>query len=902
VLRLVFALLAASGFAVHAAAVPPELVAERITPDNAARLQVGGPDADGGVGDWALQNGTLCAVISDAAHEAPISPQGGGLADLVRCGHANDQWSALVPLVNLSRAPVVPVETLRAERDERAARIVVEGSREGLRFETVYALDLTAPDALSVHTELRRSEGGSRVFAFGEVAFHASGQLRPFSLLRRDLARSIGFDHPSGDPSSPLTMLRGIVAADAHVLVGGDAIEPGLAYGIALERAELRHADGSDEPVASFSITGESFTMTGVFANPFWFDGDGAPGALQLAQLAWMDLDAGDVLVIERVLRVGERADVASVTDAFFRDGVPIAGSVDDSSARIHITTASGAPVTEVRPGPDGRFAFRLPPGLYRARAVAPGGREIVREFALGAEPLALAPIALGPVGWLRIECCLFARLVFVGLHGTPDPRFGDDLLGFRVAGREIASGPVTNALSFAGGMREPVNVPLAAGRYRVIATRGPEYELAQTEIELVPGERKRFGNLFPAWGVLTQDWIATDLHVHSAESFDSAWPLVRQLEAMAANGAEVLVASEHDRIFDPREAIRHRGLEQWLVGVVGVEITTAFTGGDSPYTIGHLNAFPMEREPLAWRGGAPRAEGRRLRAVLADLGRGAGAPFVQMNHPRGHTQHAEEDQAYFTHLAVAGEPYDPTLPLEVEPNRVLAEPDPATGVRDLDFDGIELMNGPSLDRYRLVRADWFSLLLQGVYKVAVANSDSHRAGELPALPRTYVAHRHDHTQPFDAVQFFAALRGGRAFGTTGPILSAQIESAGPGERFTGRQGTLLVGVAAASWIPVDTLRVYRDGALVARRQVERMEPVEIPLSFEHDAFVTVEVEGTPDETWSAVAPGFTPFAFTNPIFVDADGDGAWTAPGLPDDPPPALADPLRSGLREETP
>jgi len=24
---------------------------------------------------------------------------------------------------------------------------------------------------------------------------------------------------------------------------------------------------------------------------------------------------------------------------------------------------------------------------------------------------------------------------------------------------------------------------------------------------------------------------------------------------------------------------------------------------------------------------------------------------------------------------------------------------------------------------------------------------------------------------------------------------------------------------------------------------------------------------------------GFTPFAFTNPIFVDADGDGRWTAP-----------------------
>jgi hypothetical protein len=87
-----------------------------------------------------------------------------------------------------------------------------------------------------------------------------------------------------------------------------------------------------------------------------------------------------------------------------------------------------------------------------------------------------------------------------------------------------------------------------------------------------------------------------------------------------------------------------------------------------------------MRQDPLAYRGGAPRAEGRRLRSVLGDLGRGAGAPFVQMNHPRDHEQHKLEDSAYFTHLAVAGEPYDPTRGLDTEPNRVLAERDPAPG------------------------------------------------------------------------------------------------------------------------------------------------------------------------------------------------------------------------------
>ena len=54
------------------------------------------------------------------------------------------------------------------------------------------------------------------------------------------------------------------------------------------------------------------------------------------------------------------------------------------------------------------------------------------------------------------------------------------------------------------------------------------------------------------------------------------------------------------------------------------------------------------------------------------------------------------------------------------------------------------------------------------------------------------------------------------------------------------------------------------------------------------------EVEGEENETFAAVSPGFRPFAFTNPIFVDADADGEWTAPGLPESLPPTIRDPLQ--------
>jgi hypothetical protein len=628
--------------------------------------------------------------------------------------------------------------------------------------------------------------------------------------------------------------------------------------------------------------------------------------------------------VLVRRIRVGERADVASVTDAYFEGGSEVVGRVDDPAARLFVATAAGAPVTQLRPRADGTFSLRLPGGAYRLSAIAPAGRELAREFALDGVPLALEPIALGQPARVRLPRGQTLRLVFVGEEGTRDPRFDDDLLGFRVNGEEIPSGPVVNAVSLVGLPDDPAEAVLAPGRYRVLATRGPEYEIRETSLALAAGEVVTLSIEAPPRALETPGWIAADLHVHSAESFDASWPLARQLAAFAANGAEVLIATEHDRIFDPGPTLARLGLDDRLIGITGVEITGAYAGGDVPFTIGHLNAYPMRRDPLAFRGGAPRSEGRRVRTLLAELGRGKGLPlgadsrsrpaqrgeaersrspgppFVQLNHPRGHEQHKLEDGAYFSHLAVAGEEYQPTRGLDAEPNRVLAERDPASGLRDLDYDGVELLNGPNLARYYQTRADWLSLLLQGVVHVGVGNSDSHGAGELPGLPRTYVAVADDSIAGFDEAALFASLRAGRAFATTGPLLDVRLGDAGPGGRFSGREGSLRVRVEAAPWVPVDRLLVHRDAEIVASRPVARGESVELPLAFERDGFLVVEVQGTPDATWSALAPGFTPLAVANPIFVDADGDGSWRAPGLPEHPPPLLADPLGSVLLQE--
>jgi hypothetical protein len=123
--------------------------------------------------------------------------------------------------------------------------------------------------------------------------------------------------------------------------------------------------------------------------------------------------------------------------------------------------------------------------------------------------------------------------------------------------------------------------------------------------------------------------------------------------------------------------------------------------------------------------------------------------------------------------------------------------------------------------------------------------------------------------------------------------LQLRLGEAGIGERFAGAHGVLAVGVTAAPWIPISSVRVYVNGVLREDRRVDGPGRFEFPLQFEQDAFVTVEVEGEPKGAYREVAPGFTPFAFSNPIFVDADGDGKWSPPGLGQPLPPTITAPL---------
>ncbi|MCP5057069.1 MAG: CehA/McbA family metallohydrolase [bacterium] len=851
-----------------------QLIAEQLTASSYETLKVGGPDAVAGIGDWVLGNGSLCAAISDPVHESSLSNEGGVLIDLGHCGRNDDQWTTLQPLVNLSQSEIVTVSEVHAEVSDSAAKIITVGSRDGLEIESTYALDANERRSLAITTRITRREDGGRFFAYGTAVLHPSGALRAFTTNRRTPSHSVGFDHPGGDPASVLSMVSALVPADLIVWVGSGNMGPAISYGLDLIGSVRRDADGRERPAPGLSVTGESFTLIGAFPRPFWIGSDEDPGFLELAQSLFMDLEIGDSLVLERKLWVGERADVASITDQLWTDEPLLSGHVGQREAVVHVSSEEGAPISTVRTNESGAFQLRLPPGRYALQARGFDGTE-KRRVVDHPGPEGAVELALAPATRVLLPQGQPMRLVFVGENGTPTPRFGADQFGLAVDGSPIPASLETNDISLAGVPGDPTEALLQPGSYRVLAVLGPEHGLTETRIELEAGEDMSLVLAAPSRLLETPGWISADLHVHSGWSFDSALPQEGQLRAFAAAAGEILVATEHDRTVDPRPAIRALGLADRLHGVTGVEITTAFRGADTPATSGHANVFPMRMEKAAYRGGAPRAEGRRWRDIWAEL-RETGAPLLQLNHPRS-SLNPEDDESYFNHLGM-GAAYDPAQPLGAGDNRVLSERG-AHGLRDLDFDAIELLNGDNHPGYLHGRADWFSFLLQGEKRTATANSDSHRLGVPVAVPRNYVRLPDG---PIEDNAFAEAVRAGASWGTTGPLLDVLLGAAGLGEVHRGSDGELRVRVDAAPWVPVVEARVYVNGVLAERRPLEGPSELVFPLHFPSDAFVTVEVEGEPSDAYAAVLPGFVPFAFTNPIYVDSDRDGRWAAPGLP--------------------
>jgi len=876
---------------VTSVAVATELVATRITAENAAQYVQSGPDAAGGIGDWILSNGSVCAVISAIAHESELSVRGGTLIDLGYCGRADDHYVGAQDLIDSSRDTPVNVERVDAKVGPASAVIRSFGGQGGVVVETSYRVDANEPDKLFITKRLAQRDGEPSVALYTSIFFNYYS-LVPFVASTVDPSRSNGFVQESFVTRGPTEIATFARTADLIVALSPADADAPITYGWQMVSAKRSNADGSVVDLPFYALADFSALSFLAITEPF-LTGDGSDiGLLQLLEVPFTELTAGDEITFEEVLHLAPRADVAGITDRIYADAAKVSGRISEAGAVVHVDLSDGTPFTQTSASGRGAFSVRLPTGAYALRVVADGGRELSVPFQVGEADVTLEPVDLDAPSRVALPQDSPMRLTFKGLDGTPDPLFGGNLLG-AVELQDEGSYRLTgvNQIFLMGTDKDPAYALLPPGKYRVYGTRGPEYSLEKAEISVVAGNDTVLNIAEPSVVVETAGFISADFHVHSGPSFDTVMPRAKRVATYLAEGAEVLVATEHETVFDFQPTIDRLEVGDRVATIAGTEITGEVGSDRTPYTLGHANAFPVDRDALAFRRGAFANENRRWREVIDDLKARRADSLVQLNHARWNDRFApgspawEEDwsgdrAAYLDHMGI-GRSFNAGEPLGSDGNRRLIDPDPVTGRRDIDFDAMEVMNGISRESEIALRRDWLSLVSQGEKIVATANSDSHNASQQVGLPRNMIAVEEDTIEAFDEVAFISAVQQGRVYGTTGPMLEVTLDDKGLGEMVAGASAELTVKVSSAPWIDASTLTISVNGKALRNFPVANGEVVAFKLGFEKDSYVTVEVSGDPGEDYAVVYPEFKPYAFTNPIYVDANSDGVWTAPGL---------------------
>lgn len=406
--------------------------------------------------------------------------------------------------------------------------------------------------------------------------------------------------------------------------------------------------------------------------------------------------------------------------------------------------------------------------------------------------------------------------------------------------------------------------VPVPPGSYRLRVIQGMEYESVWVDVRV----DKR--QVVPVDVVLDHSvqlpepgWLGSDQHIHSKISSDSRIPTIHRVVSEVCSGISVLVPTEHVFHYDLEPEIKELGLTKYAVSIPGSEYG---------FDLGHIGVFPVTYDPRGSLLGAPEWQrwpwgGIDAPTYFPLIHQLPGQPLVVINHPR-----LGPDLGYFHNLR-----WLPGQPLAAE------------GL----FDGLEVINGYENTPFTItpVLRDWFYLLNRGRRVTGVGNSDTHRADWLRAgYPRTFLRLPTDQPDRVLPSDVRTAMLQMQAIATNGPLVHLKVDGHGMGETVAVVNGQVKVDLwaDAAGWIDISRVIVYRNGEPVA----------EVPITYRaHPSLQTSIQVAVPSEGWivavvvgneplatdiiGAVNAGLAlPIGFTNPVWLDLDGDGQARPPG----------------------
>ncbi|MCB9744672.1 MAG: CehA/McbA family metallohydrolase [Alphaproteobacteria bacterium] len=569
-------------------------------------------------------------------------------------------------------------------------------------------------------------------------------------------------------------------------------------------------------------------------------------------------------IVHVRYYGVGE--SLAQLTDAWMQangaasepfEGVVEAPDGPVEGARVNILV-DGAPWTLARSGADGSFSVQVPAGASVSALASGRGPGTYVDVAEGAAPY--SPYTAEPAREQTLASygggatpVLQAR--GRGVASVEDPLFLGEPAFLHVTTAD--GGPAELRLSFAEGDPVAADARLSPGRpsgyaalawladgdmtlavepgqYSALVHRGPRHELQVEAVELRAGETTELAvTLTPAFD--HGGWLLADPHSHSAPSNDGEVRMDERLLIQASVGIQLHFGTEHDHIVNFSPLVEALGIEDHLRSVTACEV--------SPVLRGHLNQYPLTSDPQQPNGGAWPWYADRVQSTEEQMGilrEMFPGTIIQANHPLD----SGIGQAANWSVGRIGEP----------------------DFWSEDLDAMEVLNGGNPQEFLPF---FFDLINRGVILTPTGVSDAH--GHLSASQGargTWIHFGSDDPAAYTPEGLVTAMQAGRTIVSKGVFLDMDIQ---PGTTLTAPD-TVTVEALSASWVGVDRLQLWRDGALV-----EELEgsTATFTLEADEDASFVIMAEG--DAPMSPVY-GDTPWAMSAPIYLDLGGDG-WEPP-----------------------
>ncbi len=604
---------------------------------------IGGPNALGDIGDYLLKNDKIRVIVQRPGLSRGMGVYGGGIidADIIRPEdeEGKDNFGEMMPAFLLMSILPDHMEIIDDGKESGTAHLRVHGTPG----DVVSIIDKYMPlimdhDQVEFQVDYLLESGKQYVEVHTTVINKSDEELDLSMSLVNALAGSfikglkLQLPLPAGDVllfgAGNVVFMPGVAGFDVQYAIDREYFKPlalpalpGLVTDfIATAGPEVSYGIWVKPNERNYALMNHDYYKNATDHSlevPFLMDG------LTGAYHTWLpeSLEAHKSYTIVKYFAVGN-GDVGSIRDLyqdfFGQKTGTLSGTVYSGDtlepkalASVVVFDEDGLPFSQYTADKNGNFKGRLPAGKYTMR--------VVSETAPSTSKAEAVPVTIseGKESKVELSIGLPARLMVEIKNENNEPmpakitlvgQYDETHLGLEPMeflydysiGEKRRPNDLSHVLNDGYSNREFIekmfntndgflDADVRPGNYTVVVSRGPEYSQERRTVTLTAGGESEISVTLKRV-VDTSGYSSGDLHIHSVNSLDSFTSLDERVKAIAGEGMDFAVATDHNYITDYGPTADKLALNDWVKPIVGVEYTCL--------EMGHFNGWPLRYDP----------------------------------------------------------------------------------------------------------------------------------------------------------------------------------------------------------------------------------------------------------------------------------------------------------------